>query len=311
VKACTSCHGGVQVLGAPRVAEHSRCQSCHDPHRAKASPEATCQGCHQRVEARHPRDARLGACAGCHTIHPARGQTLATAASCASCHKKAASETAFHAGGVACQACHRPHQFALKGAGAALCSSCHAPAGLAGGGRPGDGKPIAVTKGHADCTRCHREAAHAPKKPVPACASCHAPEHDSLTRGHDRCVACHRPHDGAVQRPCANAGCHARQLTGRHATPKVAARATCTTCHRAHGPGGVTSPRQCTSCHDQVLPGMHQHREHRDCKRCHGFHDLGPRQGRAACLEPCHSAQVGHEPAAVLCTGCHPFGGST
>jgi hypothetical protein len=304
VKSCAGCHGGTRTLGAPEVAEHARCQSCHDPHRVQSSPSERCQSCHDKLEVKHPRDAKLGACAGCHPIHTPRARPVA-AADCTSCHKEARSDTGFHAGGVSCTSCHERHAFSLAGAGAALCTTCH--------GRGSSGRravSIAAAKGHSDCTQCHRQGAHAPAAPTPACASCHRDEQQTMTRGHAKCADCHTTHAGSVVKQCAS--CHAEKRGGIHAAQKIAGRATCQSCHRAHGPKGPAAPQACTTCHKGgELPGMHQHGKHRDCASCHGFHDKGPRQGRTACLQPCHTNMVKHEPAAQSCTGCHPFGGVT
>jgi hypothetical protein len=306
IKSCNGCHEQTRTLGAPHVGEHARCQSCHDSHRVKAAPVESCRTCHATIEAKHPPDARQRTCAGCHPIHSARGQRapLARAQSCASCHVQARTETGFHAGGVTCVTCHRPHAFAMRGAGLELCSGCH---GGANKPRAGQAAHVMPVKGHDDCAKCHREAAHAPASPTPGCETCHAPEQRSLTRGHEKCKGCHRPHDGGVKATCSS--CHARKETGLHSAATLKRKATCQSCHRAHGPGGATAPMACASCHQQQLPGMHQHAAHRDCTSCHGFHEQGPRKGRTACLEPCHTAQVNHEPAAQSCTGCHPFGG--
>ena len=304
VKSCADCHGGTRTLGAPHVAEHSRCQSCHDPHRVRASPAGRCESCHDKVQVVHPRDAQRGACAACHPIHTPRARPVA-AADCSSCHREARSDTAFHAGGTPCTSCHAPHGFSLPRAGSALCASCH---GRAASARRA--VPVTVARGHDDCMQCHRQGAHAPAAPAPDCGSCHRTEQQATTRGHAKCADCHTPHEGRVVRQCAS--CHAAQLDGIHAAQKIAKRASCQSCHRAHGPGGPAAPKPCTSCHDGgELPGMHQHGKHRDCSSCHGFHDDGLRRGRTACLQPCHTSMVNHEPAAQSCTGCHPFGGMT
>ena len=327
------CHATQVALAEGKVAAH-RCVGCHDQHDVRASARRSCEGCHaQKIQLEHPKDlATKTACLGCHKPHAGRGAPLAVA--CSRCHHAAASDRAFHQGahhaGPECRDCHKPHGFDLSARGVALCATCHGDTPFP------NAKRITPLPEHENCLQCHGDKVqHEPAGPRVACASCHEREAAIAKQGHTNCTSCHEPHRGTQKQPCANchateaatapvqhqvctschdqhstavkrrcAECHQDRTTGVHA----GVAGGCQTCHRPHGPSGPERPPACTTCH-QNLQLMHQVPGHKDCAGCHRSHGEQPYKRRAACIA-CHKAQHDHQPEAVMCIGCHVFGGA-
>lgn len=278
---CDSCHTAQRP---PAATKHGACTTCHAPHDA-AQPRP-CASCHvQRTS--HPEvgnHAVANPCATCHSPH-----TPNAVVTCDTCHAKQPTHSK-----AACQDCHKPHA-ATPTLTAALCATCHAEVSRRAAG-----------SGHATCTNCHVEAAHAPSKPSPRCPTCHVPEATTAPRGHQTCADCHDTHASA--RPAAScSSCHVDKPKTSHGTQ------ICATCHRAHGSRAADKPtlasRTCAGCHPpQTLPGLHASSGHQTCAACHRAHELAPRDDRTTCTGTCHRAQAGHEPTAIHCATCHPFG---
>jgi hypothetical protein len=321
--ACRSCHADVIVLGQAKVPAHALCRSCHAPHDVRAAPGTACAKCHSSVHADHPERSAGAGCLTCHDPHPRSQQDTAVARPCSSCHQAAATEHSFH-GGVACQKCHTPHRFKLTLTQHDLCQGCHQ-------------KELELTStrtGHVACGSCHGGLPHQPTTTSGACGTCHANEHHAVRTGHAACTGCHEPHSGGTAKDCQ--GCHVQE----HATAPAGHRACtnchephtgsaaqvvcaschvaeakspharvttgCLTCHRPHGPNGLSSAPPCTTCHElRGLPGLHQKRPHQDCKSCHAGHGDAPNAQRSACLG-CHADRKTHFPDA-RCANCHLF----
>lgn len=324
VVSCRSCHGGIHVLGEASVLAHKECSSCHSPHDVKGTPQSACANCHQNIHPDHPKAAQ-GSCTGCHEPHPAAAEPERLAVRCSNCHRTAHSDQAFHQG-VECRSCHQPHAFALGQLGNALCSRCHAQ----------ELTRVSQRAGHQQCARCHTGLPHQPAASLAVCASCHAREQQLLNTGHTRCTNCHEPHSGGVATACQS--CHqveAKSAPSGHARctnchePHSGSRANapacttchlaegaskhasvpggCTTCHSPHGPKPTDSTPACSTCHAPAqLPGLHQRKEHQECRQCHSGHGDQSGLGRALCVG-CHSDRKTHFPAAARCANCHVF----
>jgi len=302
---CRDCHTRQVTLAAAKVPEHAKCEDCHQAHNVKAS-RGSCDdaGCHKGVRAGHPADKVLGTCLGCHNVHPSRARPRVGTESCTECHAKGKPQTAYHAGNVECRTCHVPHERMKPKPNAAFCRTCHAK-------KVGDAPPIRTSKGHSNCTECHKNAAHDPKQARPACATCHEQEAASAPEGHAECKKCHTTHDASVRKEatCTSSACHKPdQRRGPH--EKIDGG--CINCHRPHGPKGRAKPPACLSCHKRPdLPGLHQHKDHATCADCHKPHGKQALGVRRSCLASCHEKQKRHEPDARSCIACHPFGGGS
>lgn len=276
---CDRCHSDQRPLAA---AKHNTCTGCHAPH--DAGRPRSCASCHtQRTS--HPTVEKRPAASSCATCHPPHGGV--DVVTCNSCHATHATHAT-----TGCRDCHNPHAANPLRLTAALCATCHADQSRAAG------------SGHANCSRCHVEAAHVPSKPAPTCSTCHTPEVTTAPRGHQTCADCHDTHaSGKPPTPCAT--CHAEKAKSTHRTQR------CATCHRAHGGKTVAappSPPACATCHpSEQRPGLHASKGHQDCRTCHRAHELAPRDDRATCTTNCHQAHARHEPSALHCASCHPF----
>jgi hypothetical protein len=286
LRGCTDCHKANAALASAKVADHRKCETCHSPHDPLGTARQSCRRCHGEVKPAHPGDKKLGSCLGCHPAHPKSG---ASVAACATCHRAAGNDAGFHAAGkTRCADCHKSHGFA-----APSCASCHQPI------------RAQVNRGHQKCADCHREP-HRASAPPAACATCHQAQHASAPAGHKKCSACHQSHSGARVRGSDCAACHAEKTRAMHG--QIAGG--CTSCHRAHGPGGRARPPACATCHQRSgLPGLHAVAEHGRCATCHLSHEKKVLD-RQTCLGSCHLNMTDHEPVAKTCVGCHPFGGT-
>ncbi|MET0794569.1 MAG: hypothetical protein ABW061_23820 [Polyangiaceae bacterium] len=320
---CRSCHAEVTVLAQAKVPAHAACTSCHTAHDVRADPAAACAKCHWDVHSDQPERVAGATCTTCHDAHPRREQAQTLARACSSCHQVAASEHAFH-GGATCQKCHTPHHFKLDLTQRSLCQSCHQKevtltatrtghlaCGSCHGGLPHQPTVLAgacstchateqhaTRVGHTVCTGCHEPHAGGVAKD---CRSCHAQEHSTAPEGHRACTNCHEPHTGSPSK-AACASCHVAEARSPHAEVATG----CLTCHRPHGPNGVTTTPACTTCHQLgALPGLHQKTPHQDCRRCHGGHGDAPNAQRLVCLT-CHADRKSHFPDA-RCANCHLF----
>jgi len=301
LRVCTSCHD-VKTMAAAVAKEHADCGSCHAPHSVLGSARRSCARCHDKVEVTHG-DEEAASCVGCHPPHEGTAEPQGPKP-CSACHEEATHDRAWHAGRQ-CQACHEPHRFRLEG-GPAVCGRCHEVEAKAKLRAPG-GREEPITAAHRDCTQCHLKAAHAPRATPAGCTDggCHA-DVRGTSKGHAECLECHQPHSGAVFEQCG--GCHGERLTGKH---EDAAKA-CADCHQPHGPAkvaGAPQPKACVDCHDQPLPGLHKVAKHSACRDCHVFHGAKRVMSRSTCVGACHANEMQHEPEAVSCVGCHPFGG--
>lgn len=291
VRVCRTCH--VQrALASDRVGAHAACSSCHDRHGVAASA-ATCRRCHDRVEPSHGRGG--DECLACHPPHPGGTSRAIATLPCSACHGAIADSDRSRHGDAGCTHCHRPHQLTLA-AGSSSCLGCHAT-------RTGSRAAIVPGDAHRECAGCHGDDPHAPAA-SPPCAACHAAQGSTVPPGHAICTTCHEPHGATLRRRAASCtGCHADRAAGPHR----AIDGGCARCHRPHGPGRVASPPPCASCHARsALPLLHASAGHALCSDCHRSHAPTP-SDRAACLR-CHVDRRDHEPAAISCTGCHPFG---
>lgn len=285
---CTTCHANRQ--GSVLVAAHDgRCSNCHAAHAPEIPADRSCARCHEEVHSDHPAIASQ-TCSSCHLAHPSVSLAGQLVLGCSQgCHAEAPTETAFHAGQVRCVQCHAPHDFTISAA--RLCDRCHST------------ESREVTAGHTECTGCHEDA-HRPAPRANACASCHATEHATAPQGHRECASCHEAHDGELVAGATCASCHATQARSEHGS----ARTPCASCHRPHGPNGVSTPPRCASCHTASLPGLHSLPDHRQCTDCHDAHEIEVSSDRAACTTACHQRMRDHEPEARDCAACHPFG---
>jgi hypothetical protein len=327
-KPCRSCHESVHVLGESAVPVHRQCASCHSPHDVRGSAKAACVGCHADLHPDHPKVAALGSgagsCVGCHDPHPPPGSSHGLAKACSTCHAGAKSDVAFHSA-TECVKCHTPHDFVLDDGGKAVCHRCHETKFVA----------VAPNTGHQACAACHGGLPHKPTSGQGGCPTCHAKEHARVNPGHVICTNCHEPHRGTVIAACKNchatevrtappghleclkcheehsgalvhapcASCHAKEAQTKHG--KISAD--CSSCHKAHGPGGPISPPPCAKCHDTAkLPGLHSAGKHTECKDCHSGHEKPGAAMRAPCLV-CHTDRRNHFPEAPNCASCHLF----
>jgi hypothetical protein len=285
--ACIGCHGAKETLLAATAAAHAVCTSCH-AHHDPASAAGSCVGCHATVNVSH---GDKTACITCHEPHA--GNANAKAVTCTSCHGNVSStDTGAHAGHTLCTACHKPHDFEPPKIPFQLCTNCHAH----------ESTLASTNKGHADCTSCHGTSAHAPKTAL-TCGTCHTKEEASAPKGHQACAGCHDPHSGD-HLPAATCGsCHADKIGGPHDALKNG----CETCHRPHGPSGISKAPVCTTCHGGTpLAALHTVPAHAECASCHSPHRSTP-MDRATCTGTCHADRRQHQPQAQVCTGCHAF----
>ncbi|MGO8994601.1 MAG: hypothetical protein ACLQVI_14895 [Polyangiaceae bacterium] len=284
---CVGCHGAKDTLVATSVPAHAICTSCHTPH-DPANAALSCAGCHAQVKVTH---GDKTACITCHTPHSEDVNLKVVA--CTTCHAAIApTDTGAHAGSTPCTSCHKPHDFQPATNKLALCASCHAK----------ESTLASSNAGHADCASCHGPSTHQPKAGT-ACGSCHTKEQASAPKGHQACLGCHQPHSGSHIPTATCASCHADKTGGPHDALKNG----CTTCHRAHGPGGIPKPPACATCHaDGPLPALHTVLAHKDCATCHSPHKSKV-PDRATCTGSCHADRKTHQPQAQVCTGCHAF----
>ena len=326
---CRSCHQPHDVRNAARS-----CQQCHGETGAARSKRAG-----KTVYSDHPPvPGASSECTTCHAPHPRHGAgpkphpTLSggvhpqSAAPCSSCHREAKTELGFHGDSIPCTRCHRPHTFKLSLKQLHLCQECHAQQLTAARGGAGHrtcknchgGLPHDLTQPTPPCGACHAEAAREVRHGhqncqschdahsttvVTACGSCHAEAHRTAPAGHQNCVSCHSPHSGARRPEVSCQSCHAQQSQALHHDVPGG----CTSCHRAHGPGGVAAPPGCTTCHSESkLPSLHQTPQHQQCSQCHQGHDKSPFPQKPVCLS-CHTDQQQHFPNAARCTNCHAF----
>ncbi len=317
VAACTTCHQNKPVLAATK---HASCVSCHQQHEG-AAPKA-CTTCHGNENVQHPAPGPGGgaahACVGCHPVHRlAAGQK---AVACETCHAKPHHATAkcprlppeareARARGRLCANCHAKPVQSTASTGHANCITCHTKAAHRPGTPPPSCRSCHVAKvaevrtGHAACENCHTGGSHSPRTPIVACANCHKAEAASAPTGHATCANCHQPHSGQQKPTATCASCHAEKAKAGHGT-----RLACASCHQPHGPKGSVQAPACVTCHDATKrPGLHRVPGHATCASCHTGHELKPKDDRASCTT-CHKAQVTHEPTAIRCATCHPFG---
>ncbi len=333
VKPCLTCHANQPILAVAASKGRHTCAGCHDRH--DTGTAKACTTCHARRTQHPPKGPAAlamtqhggGASAACATCHPPHDAKLGTAfaVTCESCHAKQPRHAT-----AKCRDCHDPH--APKPAlVAALCTKCHADKARSTSGsghaqctgchkqaahQPSKPPPPCATchaeqrrltasnKGHADCTKCHgTNATHNPRAPRPACATCHKVEASTAPRGHQRCNGCHDTHSGARKPTAVCTTCHTDKPKLHHGNQN------CANCHRPHGPKGIAKPPPCVSCHPAAKrPGLHRDKGHQDCANCHRSHEARPRDDRVTCTVKCHVKQQNHQPTAVRCATCHPFG---
>jgi hypothetical protein len=320
---CQSCHESKHVLAEARVSAHRQCTSCHNPHDVKAASAVACSSCHGDIRPNHPKHGQAGTCTGCHDPHPS-ARTSVKARDCSTCHSVAASEKDFHQG-VECRDCHAPHSFLLGSAGLNLCGKCHST----------NVEQVKAHPGHQECQSCHGGLPHRPSRLNSPCSSCHATQKQEVHSGHANCQDCHDPHGSALVAQCSN--CHSKehrtaprghqqctdchdQHSGSHAratcsnchaaqarTPHGQLGSDCKSCHRPHGPEGISRPPTCSSCHQSgKLSGLHQLSAHNRCSNCHTDHGEQIKPERPGCLS-CHQDKVQHFPDARTCSSCHLF----
>ena len=285
---CVGCHGAKETLLAAIVNDHAVCTSCHTPH-DPGNAAHSCAGCHAKVTVTHGGKTE---CVSCHAPHS--GDVNAKVSPCTTCHSAiATTDKGAHAGGTTCTTCHKPHDFAPPANKLAFCASCHAR----------ESRIVSSNPGHSDCATCHGASAHAPKTGL-VCATCHAKEQASAPKGHQACLGCHEPHSGNHPAKATCASCHAGKTGGPH----DALKGGCTTCHEAHGPGGIAKPPACATCHaaSSPLPALHTVAAHKDCASCHSPHK-SKAPDRTTCTGSCHADRKTHQPQAQVCTGCHAF----
>lgn len=329
---CQGCHEKLAVLGGDGPSGSHRCQSCHDPH--QPGQVRACTSCHaggtqhRSASALAPTggagahasiagiastagiasNAGNAACTGCHPIHAPPAALSATrpiAVACATCHPTVAS----HAPAAACASCHPPHG-APAPRGSALCATCHLERA----------RSTAAT-GHADCVTCHVQPGHEPRRPPPACESCHAPIAAAVRPGHRACAQCHQRGEHAPRQLAACATCHAEE-----ARTAPAGHADCATCHAPHD-GALRPAASCATCHADRQRGHGATSTRRPpwpaalalrdgagpltCTSCHRAHG-GP--GLPTAVPPCATCHRperlpalhrSHVPPRAACASCH------
>lgn len=285
-KTCSACHKEKSAQAAKAgVSAHTRCESCHAPHRFSVdSISPPCGKCHAEINTSS--GSHGGKCVNCHVSH---GNPSVPRDKCIGCHEKiqfkAPPGNAQHA---RCSSCHEPHRAALGAA--KQCVSCHA-----------DKQKVAAlwpaSSAHRDsCEKCH--APHNPRAAV-SCGGCHQKAQSSAAGGKHQCKQCHAPHQAPAEgkgwwNRCAS--CHATQAAASKS------HAPCQNCHKPH----AYKPPDCKSCHAEAAgKAAHAAKEHAVCGKCHDAHSA-TLPGRAECVS-CHTDRTNHQPQAQRCYGCHPF----
>ena len=279
---CVQCHESQSPAPVPAGQSHKLCATCHNGTGVAASkPLATCLTCHQpgvSVKTGTPPDPfRLTGFD--HKVHFTASQK---SAGCLSCHDKLI--------GASDSALPRPSMMGCL-------TKCH------------DGQKAFLAVG-TKCTMCHRGNEPAPQARqdftfshsghanrnvrIADCGTCHGVEADGRLSA---------PLARKDHLPCANAGCHQTEYTGRitkicgicHDTiapwQKNTARAKPpqkeewyeTMDHVTHLAKTGTANGACTSCHGEKLTGGPKPGSHDGCVGCHGKGQGPPMNRCGAC----------------------------
>lgn len=302
---CLSCHGDLELLRSRvlarstadslhvvpallRASAHGEmaCSECHEgireyPHPDLAPAAATCQSCHEEVEADWTASIHgtgeagpNATCASCHTVHAVReAHVLSTPegrpgidTACATCHDDhVLADADPHRGEAACFECHGAHDTPAIDHVASwthatrqptTCGACHDSVSVTWSG---DAHGLALLGGGRGAIDPANLVADGADPVAPACTACHG-SHPTATVGErafdlvamDRCATCH-PHFSDTASDTYHT--KAARLGSLRA-------ATCADCHGAHGvhpaehPASLVHPDRlvatCGTCHEEA-----------------------------------------------------------
>lgn len=248
------------------------CADCH-PQGLSTFSEATCDGCHNKMDAAYSAAHRQdfgAACLACHdgldrysefdhagTAYPLTGAHQQAA--CAGCHVNARATADFQTAPDTCAGCHQRDD-AHAGQFGSQCEACHQPTRWedATFDHSRSGFPLDGAHAVVECAACHRDQVYAGTPDT--CAGCHAePEYHAGLFAGQACDACHNT---TAWRPARYDGPHTFPMN--HGEQNN----TCADCHQPN-----LNQWTCYTCHDQAEIAS-KHREEgiadfSDCLKCH------------------------------------------